>query len=107
MSTKYDLPNSMVQEVLKLQELLLKVRSSSGQLSFTSSSSGVTYLTTGSAYDNMGETGLLSLIKIALGSYQIVATDWNTLYSDMQTTLANMKQHASDISDIIGLGGLI
>jgi hypothetical protein len=75
MATKYDLVESLVQELSKLQELFLKgaTRTSSGSGSWTSTSSSTTYNYTA------GEDDLYAQLQTVLEDYQITASDWNTV----------------------------
>ena len=54
-------------------------RSTTGQLSYTSTTSGITYATTGSAYNNQGQQGLMLLIQDALTDYMLFAEDINDI----------------------------
>ena len=59
----------------------LKPRTQTGNISFTSLTSGATYLTAtygSGAYANTGEQGMLNVLKDVLSTYILVATDINT-----------------------------
>lgn len=75
MAIKFDLPDSMVEEYKKYNELYLlgSSRTSIGNISFTSSSSGLVYNVT----NNTGQNGLMILLKTALADYIISAIDIN------------------------------
>jgi hypothetical protein len=75
MSIKYDINATYIQELIKYQELLLKVRTSTGNPTFTSTSSSVTYTVS----DNGGENSLLGLLQTALTDYSISAANYNSL----------------------------
>ena len=89
---KSNLPNdsltndNLTAEAIHLTTLYnTKPRSSSGQVSFISSTSGVTYTTLGSVYDNQGQEGLLQVLQLALNNYLIVAADYNGIIDDIST----------------------
>jgi hypothetical protein len=75
MATKYDLPNQYVAEYIKYNELYLKgnTRTTTGNISYFSSSSGQTY----SISDNTGEQGLFLILQGVLDNYLIKAIDYN------------------------------
>jgi len=90
--TKSNLPNNsltndnLTAEAIHLTTLYnTKPRSSSGQVSFISSTSGITYTTLGSVYDNQGQEGLLQVLQLALDNYLILADDYNGLVDDIST----------------------
>jgi len=99
---KSNLPNNsltndnLTAEAIHLTTLYnTKPRSSSGQVSFISSTSGVTYTTLGSAYDNQGQEGLLQVLQLALDNYLIVADDYNSIIDDISTHIG------TDASDTV------
>lgn len=102
MSAKFDIPNSMIQELIKHQELLLKTRTSTGNPSFTSTSSSVTYTVS----DNTGENGLMALLKTALSQYMVTANDWNGMETLVSNTTTALNSAMEDINKILSLGGL-
>ena len=77
MATKYDLPATYVSEMIEYNTLYLKgsTRTSTGNPSFTSTSSTTTYTVS----DNSGENGLLVLLQTALADYIITASDYNVI----------------------------
>jgi hypothetical protein len=92
--TKINLPNSSTTtdnltsektEYLRLYDL---IRSSSGDLVFTSTSSGVVYSTLtylSGAYANQGEEGMLLILQDALEDYLLFAADINTINTNITT----------------------
>ena len=75
---KSNLPKTLGSDYTKLSELAVKYnRTTTGNTSYTSPSSSVTYNTAGTAYDGQGEEGLLALLQIALANYIITAPDFN------------------------------
>ncbi len=84
MSSKQDLPissstNSNYTSEYNYMITLIntKPRSSSGDVSFTSTTSSVVYQTAGTAYANQGQEGLLLVLQNALNSYLINSSDFN------------------------------
>ena len=79
MSQKHDLIDNLVHEYQKYQELYLKGsnRTTTGSLSFTSNSSGVTY------HSSSGEWGISFQLYNVLKDYLIEATDINDVNSNM------------------------
>jgi len=80
LTTKYDLPSTYVSEMVEYNRLYLlgASRTSTGNPSFTSTSSSTTYTVS----DNSGDNGMLVLLQTALASYLFTANDFNTLASD-------------------------
>jgi hypothetical protein len=77
-STKLNLPKTLGSDYSKFNELALKYnRTTTGNTSYVSPSSGVTYNTLGTAYAGQGEEGLCALLQIALEDYIILALDFN------------------------------
>jgi hypothetical protein len=75
---KTDLSNTLVEEQKKYQELILKgVNRLSGDTSFSSTSSGKTYVST------IGETDLMNQLATVLYTYHITASDWNTIINTL------------------------
>ena len=97
---KINLPDSYVQEQIQYNNLYLlgSTRTAIGQTSWTSTSSGITYNTTGSSFDNQGQYGLMMLIQAAIINYLIVATDFN-----------NKAENSTVLNDVrvISMGGII
>lgn len=91
MAQKFDLPNSLVSELVKFNELFLKglTRTTTGNLSFTSTSSTETYNST------TGEEGLLTLLKTALIDYMVTATDFNNKLE--ASDVANKVNNLGDV----------
>jgi len=87
LATKYDLPNAsgsssnLTSEMTEYERLYkLKPRTQIGNISFTSLTSGTTYLTatySSGAYANTGEQGMLNVLKDVLSTYLLVAADVN------------------------------
>jgi hypothetical protein len=78
-SNKYDLPSQYIDEKNKYNELfdLGFNRTSTGQIEFTSNTSGTVYNIAGTDYDDLGQTGMMLLLKDVLDSYLITAEDFN------------------------------
>jgi len=93
---KNNLPDAYVQEEIEYNYLYLlgATRTTTGNISWTSTSSGITYNTTGGAYDNKGQYGLMMLIQAAIMSYLIIASDFNAKLN-------------SSILEIISMGGIV
>ena len=81
MGIKYDINNTYINELQEYQiyVLLGSAKTTTGQVSFTSTSSSVTYDTTGSSYDNQGQTGMMYLLKDTLEDFLITAANYNSL----------------------------
>jgi len=101
--TKYNLPNessttnNYTSEMKQYEYLyLLSPRSSSTNISFTSTTSGITYDTTGTVYDNQGQEGMLLLLQNALKDYLISADDYNGIST--QITEVNNRVTTSENS---------
>jgi len=97
---KSNLPNdsltndNLTAEAIHLTTLYnTKPRSSSGQASFISSTSGFTYTTLGSAYDNQGQEGLLQVLQLALDNYLVTADDYNGIIDDYTSLVNNVSTH--------------
>jgi len=77
MSDKYDLPNSLIQEYIKYNELFLlgSSRTSSGSGSWTSTSSSTIYNYTS------GQEDLFDQLQVVLSSYMITAQDYNDIFN--------------------------
>ena len=75
MTTKFDLPNTLVGEYAEYQRLYLlgNGRTTTGNPSFTSSSSSITYTVS----NNTGQNGMLLLLQTPLNDFLIRAVDWN------------------------------
>ena len=86
---KYDLPNTYMSEYVEYQRLFIlgNSRTSTGNPSFTSTSSGVTYTVSA----NTGENGMLALLKAALSDYLVSASDWNGLDEIISTGLRKLR----------------
>lgn len=106
MATKYNLPNAsgttsnLTAELTEYERLYkLKPRTQTGNVTFTSLTSGTVYSTTvygGGAYNNTGEQGMLNILYDVLLPYMLVADDFNgkadTAYVDTQVgTKATFK----------------
>lgn len=114
--TKYNLPNngSLADERDKYQLLYDNnpVRSTTGNVNWTSTTSGATYNTTGTDYDNQGETGLMNLIFYGdsaggytnpkLVEYVFVASEINGLQTDVSTNASNISSNTGSISSNTG-----
>lgn len=79
---KFDLIDSLVHEYKKFNEIKLlgNDRTTTGNLTFISDSSGVTYDTAtygGGTYANTGQTGLMNILKEVLLDYLLFAADIN------------------------------
>lgn len=67
---------NMSGEYTKFMELSVTYpRSTTGQQTWQSPTSNITYTTIGSTYDNQGQQGLLLLLKDALKSYMLLASE--------------------------------
>jgi len=87
--TKLDLPNAsgstfnLTSEQTEHERLYkLKPRTQSGNIIFTSATSGIVYNTLTSEsglYANQGEQGMLNILRIKLRSYLMAAEDYNRL----------------------------
>ena len=104
--TKLNLPNNSLtndnytSEANYLKTLYdTKPRSSTGQSSFTSSTSGVVYTTTGTLYDSQGQEGLLQILQLALASYGISATDYNGLVDGISQVNSNLNNHSNNTTN--------
>jgi len=105
---KSNLPNNsltndnLTAEAIHLTTLYnTKPRSSSGQVSFISLTSGVTYTTLGSDFDNQGQEGLLQVLQLALDNYLVTADDYNSLVDDISSHVANISNpHAVTASQL-------
>jgi hypothetical protein len=97
---KSNLPDAYVQEEIEYNYLYLlgATRTTTGNVSWTSTSSTITYNTAGGAYDNQGQYGLMMLIQTAILSYLIVAADFNSK-AESSIVLNDMR--------VISMGGLI
>jgi|GEM_PF-6281891 len=111
MTVKLNLPNAnsgginnLVSEYIQFDYLFkLSPRSSSGNISFTSATSGIIYDTTNylsGIYTNLGQEGMLMVLQDALKSYLITADDYNgindsinnhTSLSSSETVSAHIK----------------
>ena len=86
MSTKLDLPYNMASEQEELNTYYLQqangtTLTTTGDVTFPSTSSGVVYSTISSlagAYSNQGQAGMLQILQITLASYLITANDFNS-----------------------------
>jgi hypothetical protein len=79
---KYNLPDTLVSEYIEFDRLfrLGSTRTSSGDTTFTSTSSTQVYSTTtfsGGLYAGRGENGMLQILASVLTDYIITATDYN------------------------------
>lgn len=117
-NTKFNLPNdgSLVDEREKYQLLYDNnpARSVVGNVSWTSTTSGFIYDTTGTDYDNQGETGLMNLIfngdsdgaytNPSLLDYVIVALEINELQLevDANTDNVNINTNIIEFNDLYG-----
>lgn len=84
MAIKYNLPNesgtniNFTSEATYLTTLYnTKPRSSSGNVNFISLTSSINYTTVGTAYDGLGQEGLLLVLQDALKNYIPTAEDFN------------------------------
>lgn len=85
---------NMSSEYLKFIELVgTWPRSTTGNVSFTSTTSGITYATVGSAYDGDGQQGLYLLLKDAMEDYMLFASEIWTI--DTANTLPTSGWAAS------------
>jgi len=98
MATKYDLPNQFVSELQEYQTLFMLAanKTNSGNLSFTSTSSGVTYNST------TGQQGIFDTLQTTLADYLISANDWN----NFSTNVENAVNQINSSLEILALGGL-
>lgn len=91
MTAKQDFNSLYASERIKYESLMSKETpiTTTGNLSFTSISSGQTYNSI------TGETGLLTVLKTALNNYIIGASDWN----DTVDKIAILNGNITDISN--------
>lgn len=106
--TKLNLPNESLtnnnytSEANYLKTLYdTKPRSNSGNISFTSTTSGIIYTTTGSLYDSQGQEGLLLILQDALKDYGFNAGDYNTINDNLTNHLENNDIHVTLEKQII------
>jgi len=97
--TKLNLPNSnsggvnnLVSEYLQFDYLFkLNPRSTSGNIVFTSATSGITYDSSnynGGIYSSLGQEGMLMVLQDALKSYLITADDYNGINTSITNHIA-------------------
>jgi len=106
MAIKYDLPNSSstssnyTAEMTEYERLYkLKPRSQTGNITFTSGTSGAVYTTAssyGGVYANQGQQGMLTILRTAMGDYLLTAADYNEI---------NTKAMFKNGSDTFASGG--
>ena len=103
---KSNLPNNsltndnLTAEAIHLTTLYnTKPRSSSGQASFISSTSGFTYTTLGSDFDNQGQEGLLQVLQLALDSYLVTADDYNGITDSITQVTDDLITHSNNTSN--------
>jgi hypothetical protein len=90
MTQKNDLPDLYVSESIMYKELkeLGLTRSTTGNITFTSSSSTTTYNST------TGQLGIMQQLETLLTSYKINADDWNMVVDNWNTV--NINQLLND-----------
>lgn len=104
---KINLIESLIGERNEINRLfdLGDSKTESGQVQFTSSTSSITYDTTGTDWDNQGERGMMLLLQDALKDYIWSADDANqigdlsTLNTSVKTDLVNgINSHLADFA---------
>ena len=92
LNDKFPLPDSLISEMEEYTRLLNIIgRTTTGQVSFVSTSSGNTYNTLGSPYDNLGQSGLAQLLFTTapskLQDYIYTDTDYTSMRNSIDQSL--------------------
>lgn len=101
--SKLKLPDIYVSEMLEFQRITQKYnRTTTGQYSFTSASSGITYNTLGSAHDDEGETGMgLLLYNISPILKNYVFDD--VTYGDVKLSIENIETNIDSVETNVNI----